>query len=159
VERRLAVPDVSLTGIDCIPGRVDDVPRDTYDEALVANATRLPFAGGSFDAVVAGELIEHLTPVDVDKALAEIRRVLKPGGRLLMTTPNPDSVKLRLLGGSVLDSHHLSAHSHKALATRLEALGHVGVVFHGSGRATRRFGDCVPFLWLLGSCLVCAVSS
>ncbi|MBH5334671.1 methyltransferase domain-containing protein [Streptomyces pactum] len=46
----------------------------------------LPFASGSADAVVFGEVIEHL--VDPDAALDELRRVLRPGGHLLLSTPN-----------------------------------------------------------------------
>ena len=124
----------------------------------MGNATSLPFADGAFDAVVAGEVIDHLTPSDVGRALAEFRRVLAPHGALLMTTPNPGSVKLKLSGGSILNDHHLSTHSPKALTKQLEDLGYVGVVISGSGRATRRFGDRLPFLWIYGSYLVRAVS-
>ena len=46
----------------------------------------LPFASGSADAVLFSEVIEHL--VDPDAALDELRRVLRPGGHLLLSTPN-----------------------------------------------------------------------
>ena len=46
----------------------------------------LPFEDSSFDVVVAGELIEHI--YDTDKFLNECNRVLKPGGELIITTPN-----------------------------------------------------------------------
>ncbi|MEU5302813.1 class I SAM-dependent methyltransferase [Streptomyces noursei] len=46
----------------------------------------LPFATGSADAVLFSEVIEHL--VDPDAALDELRRVLRPGGHLLLSTPN-----------------------------------------------------------------------
>ncbi|WP_372348969.1 class I SAM-dependent methyltransferase [Streptomyces sp. KL116D] len=46
----------------------------------------LPFASGSADAVLFSEVIEHL--VDPDAALDEIRRVLRPGGHLMLSTPN-----------------------------------------------------------------------
>ncbi|MEN8656000.1 class I SAM-dependent methyltransferase [Streptomyces sp. 21So2-11] len=46
----------------------------------------LPFADGSADAVLFSEVIEHL--VDPDSALDEIRRVLTPGGHLMLSTPN-----------------------------------------------------------------------
>ncbi len=50
-----------------------------------ADVRRLPFADGSFDVVTAMDIIEH---IDDDKAAAsEIRRVLKPGGRLFVTVP------------------------------------------------------------------------
>ncbi|MCX4810858.1 class I SAM-dependent methyltransferase [Streptomyces sp. NBC_01239] len=46
----------------------------------------LPLRSGSADAVLFSEVIEHL--VDPDTALAEIRRVLRPGGHLMLSTPN-----------------------------------------------------------------------
>ncbi|MEV0121442.1 class I SAM-dependent methyltransferase [Streptomyces sp. NPDC050703] len=46
----------------------------------------LPFAGGAADAVLFSEVIEHL--VDPDSALDELRRVLRPGGHLMLSTPN-----------------------------------------------------------------------
>jgi ubiquinone/menaquinone biosynthesis C-methylase UbiE len=52
----------------------------------VAPAHPLAFVDRSFDAVFAGELIEHLA--DPRAALAEFRRVLRPGGLLVLTTPN-----------------------------------------------------------------------
>ena len=46
----------------------------------------LPFATGSADAVLFSEVIEHL--VDPDGALDELHRVLRPGGHLMLSTPN-----------------------------------------------------------------------
>ena len=51
-----------------------------------AEAPGLPLASGSVDVVIMSEIIEHL--VDTDAALAEARRVLAPGGWLLLSTPN-----------------------------------------------------------------------
>jgi len=59
-----------------------------------------PYAGASFDAAVCSEVIEHLK-YDPAHMLREINRVLKPGGRLILTTPNITSITAlyRLLGG------------------------------------------------------------
>ncbi|MEV4943530.1 class I SAM-dependent methyltransferase [Streptomyces zaomyceticus] len=46
----------------------------------------LPFTDGCADAVLFSEVIEHL--VDPDQALDEIQRVLRPGGHLMLSTPN-----------------------------------------------------------------------
>ncbi|MEV0599605.1 methyltransferase domain-containing protein [Streptomyces sp. NPDC050315] len=46
----------------------------------------LPFGDGVADAVLFSEVVEHL--VDPDTALDELRRVLRPGGHLLLSTPN-----------------------------------------------------------------------
>ncbi len=54
----------------------------------------LPFEDASFDAVVAGELLEHLQFPDA--LIAEIQRVLKPGGVLVGSVPNAYRVQGRL---------------------------------------------------------------
>ena len=51
-----------------------------------ATVTGLPVADGAADVVIMSELIEHLA--DPDGAVAEVRRVLRPGGSLLLSTPN-----------------------------------------------------------------------
>jgi ubiquinone/menaquinone biosynthesis C-methylase UbiE len=50
------------------------------------DAQNLPFADDSFDLVISCETIEHLP--DAPRALREMRRVSRPGGKLFLTTPN-----------------------------------------------------------------------
>jgi SAM-dependent methyltransferase len=50
-----------------------------------------PYADEAFDTVVCGELIEHLFG-DPMHMMSEINRILKPGGHLLITTPNITSI-------------------------------------------------------------------
>ncbi|MEK7474248.1 MAG: methyltransferase domain-containing protein [Candidatus Coatesbacteria bacterium] len=56
------------------------------EAGVVADAERLPFRDGVFDAVVAMNALSYC--VDKDAALGETRRVLKPGGRLLLIDMN-----------------------------------------------------------------------
>ena len=60
---------------------------------MVADAVHLPFEDDAFEAVYAGEIIEHVP--DARAALAEWRRVLRPGGTLIVTTPNRDRLLAR----------------------------------------------------------------
>jgi len=54
-----------------------------------ADAKGLPFPAASFDRVLMFDLVEHLHPWELDQALAEARRVLRPDGRLIIhTAPN-----------------------------------------------------------------------
>ena len=57
----------------------------------VADAQDLPFKRGSFDAVVAVHVLYHVP--DQDRALSEVRRVLKPGGRFYASTNSRDHMK------------------------------------------------------------------
>jgi SAM-dependent methyltransferase len=49
------------------------------------DAQRLPFASARFDTVLAAEMLEHIP--DPDSCVREIARVVRPGGRLLLTVP------------------------------------------------------------------------
>jgi SAM-dependent methyltransferase len=69
----------------------------------------LPFEDGSFELVWASEVIEHIA--DTAKWLSEVRRVLAPGGRLLLTTPSHGRLRL-LLGGVERFSEPLGDHLH-----------------------------------------------
>ena len=54
-----------------------------------ADAKRLPYPAASFDRALIFDVVEHLFPWELDAALKEVRRVLKPGGMLAIhTAPN-----------------------------------------------------------------------
>ena len=55
-------------------------------EVLQADARALPVADATADLVTLLDVVEHLAPAELDAALAEARRVLRPGGRLLVHT-------------------------------------------------------------------------
>jgi len=58
------------------------------------DALNIKFDDNSFDIVLAREVIEHLP--DIDKCFREVYRVLRPGGILILTSPNKDSLHLRV---------------------------------------------------------------
>ena len=98
----------------------------------------LPFEDGSFDAVVAGELFEHLQFPDA--LVAEIGRVLRPGGVLAGSVPNAFRVqsRLRFLRGEPPedDPTHLRMFSPAALRQLLSGFDRVELSFVG-GRYAR----------------------
>jgi 2-polyprenyl-3-methyl-5-hydroxy-6-metoxy-1,4-benzoquinol methylase len=69
----------------------------------------LPLQDNSFDVVWATEVIEHVA--DTGRWLSEVRRVLKPGGRLLLTTPSHGRLRVAL-GGIERFSQPLGDHLH-----------------------------------------------
>lgn len=71
-----------VVGVDLSLGSLR-AAREVYDEVVSASLTALPFATGSFDFVVSSDVLGHVRCEEKDAVLAEIRRVLKPGGRTL----------------------------------------------------------------------------
>jgi SAM-dependent methyltransferase len=67
-----------------------------------ASAVRLPFASAAFDAVVACLVFEHIT--DLNAAIAEVARVLEPGGRFVFLLNHP---LLQAPGSGWIDDHIL----------------------------------------------------
>ena len=149
-------PDLELVGLDVVGSRLDRLPLGVYASSVEANATSLPFDDDSLDAVLAGEFVEHLTSPDAHAVLDEVRRVLREGGRLLLTTPNPNGFNVRLRRGSVLGGAHLSQYPPRELRTLLRRHRLVHVRLIGSGRMTRWVGEHARPLSLYGSCLAVA---
>ena len=77
----------SVIGLDYDPSAIVEARRMEPAARLVrGDATSLPLATASLDLVVSFETIEHVP--DAAALVAEIRRVLRPGGRLVLSTPN-----------------------------------------------------------------------
>jgi ubiquinone/menaquinone biosynthesis C-methylase UbiE len=79
----------------------------------------LPLPDASYDVVWASEVIEHVA--DTGRWLSEVRRVLAPGGRLLVTTPSHGRLRLAL-GGIERYSEPLGDHLHLYSARSLRGL-------------------------------------
>ena len=76
-----------VTAVD-ISERMVELARGRGVDARVGDVQELPFADGQFDCAVAAWMLYHVP--DVDRALAELARVLKPGGRLVAVTNASD---------------------------------------------------------------------
>ncbi len=93
----------------------------------------LPAGDGEFDVAWAGEVVEHV--VDPFAVLEEVRRALRPGGRLLLTTPgHPLALRLRLaLSERAFDEHfsvradHLRFFTARSLRALLADVGFADV--------------------------------
>jgi SAM-dependent methyltransferase len=81
----------------------------------------LPFEDSAFDLVLCAETLEHVR--DVQLALSEVRRVLRPGGTLALTTPLGGRLRALLRGPEHPFSPHLRAFSRSSLRAALEAMG------------------------------------
>lgn len=97
----------------------------TAEFALADVQSQLPFENASFDTVFFCDVIEHLhNPV---AALHEIHRVLRPHGRVLITTPNANSIVRRIMGKgwfALADPTHVLFYTRFTLAHVLSATGY-----------------------------------
>ena len=87
----LAARAAQVTGLDIDPSAVEDARAKYGDHNLsflAGSVAALPFENASFDMVVSFETIEHVDIETQEAFLREIKRVLKPCGLLLMSTPN-----------------------------------------------------------------------
>jgi SAM-dependent methyltransferase len=111
----------------------NEAPRSAAARALAGDATSMPFPDGAFDRVIAAEILEHV-PHD-QRAMAEIARVLRPGGLAAITVPAwfPERVCWALS-----DDYHEVPGGHVRIYTRPELetkLTQAGLAVTGTGRA------------------------
>jgi SAM-dependent methyltransferase len=87
---RITAVDVSAEMNLIASHRVEDAGLTAQVEVVSGDAKSLAFEDGSFDAAVSTQVLEYL--VDVDAALRELHRVLRPGGRLVLLDTEWDTI-------------------------------------------------------------------
>ncbi len=90
---RVLQPNTRYVGVDVEAGMLDNhAARHAPDGMSVAaaDAQHLPFTDGSFDVVMANHMLYHVA--DVERALSECRRVLKPDGVLIASTNSANTM-------------------------------------------------------------------
>ena len=100
----LLASGANVTGIDVSPAIVAEaVARNPGLEAVVADVRSLPFSEASFDVVFSGSTLDHFeSAADIQTALGELCRVLRPGGTLILTLDNPANPLIWLRNGPLL---------------------------------------------------------
>ena len=120
-----------------------EVPAGARAGTVRGDAYALPFDDDSFDAVVAAEVLEHL-PED-ERAMAELVRVLRPGGQIAVTVPRwgPEKVCWALSDAyHEVEGGHVRIYRGDQLVERLERAGLEPV---GTGHT---HGLHAPYWWL-----------
>jgi SAM-dependent methyltransferase len=113
-------------GVDIEPAALAGQQRETH----VADMRALPFAADAFQSLISVQAIEHVP--DPEHVLAEVRRVLSPGGRAIFVTPN------RLTFGrpdEIIDPYHYVEYDAAQLRALCATIGAVEVLgLRGSDR-------------------------
>ena len=133
----------SVTAVFAAMAQAGEIPAGASGMAVAGDATCLPFPDGSFDKVIAAEVLEHL-PAD-QVAMNEITRVLRPGGMAAVTVPAwlPERICWRLS-----DDYHNVEGGHVRIFTRRELvtkLTRSGLSVTGQHRAHALHS---PYWWL-----------
>jgi SAM-dependent methyltransferase len=129
-----------VTGVDVDHAALEQAVERLRIETVWADVEEgLPFEDGAFDVVVAGELLEHLA--DPAAAVANVHRVLRPGGRFVGSVPNAFRLKsrLRFVAGRhpETDATHLQLFTPEALRLLLAASFDDVVIRFAVGRYVR----------------------
>lgn len=123
----------------------DELPHGSVSASCNGDVTRLPFVNGTFDHIIASEILEH---VDDDRsALAELVRVLRPGGRFAATVPAtlPERICWKLSDdyhAPNAEGGHVRIYERNELAERMQQ---AGLVVTGRHRAHALHS---PYWWL-----------
>ena len=119
------------------------VPAGAEADVKQGDALDLPYPDGEFDRVVAAEVLEHIP--DDDTAIAELARVLRPGGTLAVTVPRwlPEKVCWALSDEyHEVEGGHVRIYRGDELAAKLERAG-----LRVTGRS-HVHGLHAPYWWL-----------
>jgi 2-polyprenyl-3-methyl-5-hydroxy-6-metoxy-1,4-benzoquinol methylase len=127
-------PDLHITGVDISSAQIDFAnstiaPKAKNSSFLSISPDRLPFPDNSFQAVTSVELIEHLNDSENARLMAEVFRVLRPGGTWIVTTPNYHSLwpalelALNVWSPVKYNEQHLTRFHKKSLRLHLENAG------------------------------------
>ncbi|MEV0461223.1 class I SAM-dependent methyltransferase [Catellatospora methionotrophica] len=154
VTARLAAPDRTVLGLDRAAGMLA-VAATRLDRTVRADVTRLPLRDASCDAVIAIWVLHLVGPEAAAQVIAEAARVLRPGGRLIVTVDKDDA---NYANGSdiaaviePLRARHYPPQSDAADRVARIASGHglrlagqARFVGHGQGRSPRIWHDHLP---------------
>jgi len=114
---RARYPDAAIYGIDIEREPLEFLREERSLPVNQADAARLPFLPASFDLVAALDAIEHVE--DDERALAELYRVCKPGGTLLLSVP-----AFPFLWGNIDEvGHHYRRYRRAPLVAQVERVG------------------------------------
>jgi 2-polyprenyl-3-methyl-5-hydroxy-6-metoxy-1,4-benzoquinol methylase len=122
-----------VVGCDADPARLSVGAQGRRGVYVRADIQHLSFADEAFDLIACMEVLEHLDQRITPQVLNEFHRLLKPQGKLLITTPNYHSLwvliefladTLRLAPGMV-GGEHISKYHQRTLADALSAAGFV----------------------------------
>lgn len=167
-----------VSGIDLCPESVAQANSYMREfgirgRAVVADAKKLPFPDNYFDKAVSSDFFEHLSRQDNIESLKEIKRVLKPSGKLVVKTPNLTYLRAAKLLKQIIcvarlenplkviiphtkgeSRQHIGLSSRRALRETIKAAGFINFKSHFSlnsklERSSFGFAECLAGIPIL----------
>jgi SAM-dependent methyltransferase len=121
-------PVASASGVDISEAAIDlAVEQVPAAELSVAPMRALPFESETFDLVATHDVLQHLESVEIDESVAELARVLRPGGALFVRTNGGRRARAQRSDWRVYDAGSLSALLDRA-GLRLERITHANML-------------------------------
>lgn len=146
----------NYVGIDISKKQID-YAKKKYKKKFHLIDKKIPYKKNTFDVVVLVEIIEHLTDRQLKNIFKEIRRVLKKNGRIILSTPNYNSLWpileffLNFIGNVKYENQHINKFTKKKLSYFLKDNN-----FHKFKITTILFIS--PFLFFLSNKLLKKIS-
>lgn len=138
-------PGVQLDGVELLPDRIERIPPGLYRKVYQGLLEDIPEDAGPYDALLMGEVVEHVPLTVIENFIDRSMSLLAPGGKILLTTPNPHYLLLRRRSaGSVLGGAHVSVHCPVAFGQFLGWKGLEVQAVTGSGQMSRLLGEKFP---------------
>lgn len=147
-------PALKLYGVELVVERLEKIPAGIFEEVHAQSITNWESGNLKFDRIIAGEVIEHIPLPEFKQMLNKCKLLLKPGGLIIFTTPNPDSLLVKIGRDSVFsDPSHVNIMSIPVFKNIVADAGLRIKAIKGSGKASRFLGPNIPFMPLYGSYL------
>jgi len=146
------IQKIDIIGLDIIQDRLNKIQSGIYN-SLVCKSIHEFDSDLKFDRIIAGEVIEHIPEDEFELMLLKCKALLKDNGLMIFTTPNPESLLVRLGRNKVFnDPSHVNLMKISDFSKKIKNAGLRIIKLKGSGKMNRYLKNW-PFMSLYGSYL------
>lgn len=141
-------PKLNIYGVELIKERIDKIPNGIYKEVFNESIITSSCNNVKFDVIVAGEVIEHIPSNLFVDMLINCKNLLNENGIILFTTPNPNSLLVKLGRRAVFnDPSHVNIMAINDFKNIVLTSGLQVKSIKGSGKVSRYLGYSFPMFF------------